>query len=63
VFVEKSGFAGLTYRLEVINLMDHDNKQERRRYNGYLRDGVLSEIERFSNLTGVKYTFKVRGTF
>lgn len=63
VFVEKSGFADLTYRLEVINLMDHDNKQERRRYNGYLRDGVLSEIERFSNLTGVKYTFKVRGTF
>lgn len=63
VFVEKSGLAGLTYRLELINFMDHENKQERRRYNGYLRDGVLSEIERFSNLSGVRYTFKIRGTF
>lgn len=62
-FVEKTGFAGLTYRLEVINILDHDNKRERRRYDGYLRDDVLSEIERFSTTSGVKFALKVRGTF
>lgn len=62
-FVEKSGFAGLTYRFEVINILDAENKRERRRYAGYLRDGVLSEIERFSTTNGVKFALKVRGTF
>ena len=47
----------------MVNIFDDENKRERRRYDGYLRDGVLSEIERFSSTTGVKFALKVRGTF
>jgi len=28
-----------------------------------LRDDVLKEIERFSTTDGIRFTFKVRGTF
>ena len=63
LFVEKTGFAGLTYRFEAINILDHETKLERRRYVGYLRDDVLSEIERFQTRNGVRFTVKVRGTF
>ena len=63
VFVEKAGWRGLTFRFEAINALDHVRKQERRRFNGYLRDEILSEIERFYVTDGVRYTFKVRGTF
>lgn len=63
VFVEKAGWRGLTFRFEAINALDHVRKQERRRFNGYLRDEILSEIERFYVTDGIRYTFKVRGTF
>ena len=63
VFVEKAGWRGLTFRFEAINALDHVRKQERRRFNGYLRDEILSEIERFYVTDGVRYTFKVRATF
>lgn len=63
VFVEKTGWRGLTYRFEAINALDHVQKRERRRFDGYLRDRRLSEIERFYLKTGVRYTFKIRGTF
>ena len=63
VFVEKAGWRGLTFRFEAINALDHVRKQERRRFNGYLRDEILSEIERFYVTDGIRYTFKVRATF
>ena len=63
VFVEKAGWRGLTFRFEAINALDHVRKQERRRFNGYLRDEILSEIERFYVTDGIRYTFKVRTTF
>ena len=63
LFAEKQGFAGLTYRFEAINLFNHRQKQERRRFSGYLRDDVLKEIERFSTTDGIRFTFKVRGAF
>ena len=63
VFVEKAGWRGLTFRFEAINALDHVRKQERRRFNGYLRDELLSEIERFYVTDGIRYTFKVRATF
>lgn len=62
-FLEKSAFGGLTFRLEARNILDHENKQERRRYNGYLRDASLREIERFSVTNGAVVALKVRGTF
>ncbi|MCH8175387.1 MAG: TonB-dependent receptor plug domain-containing protein [Proteobacteria bacterium] len=62
LFIEKT-FAGLTYRFELINALDHENKRERRRYEGYLRDDVLSEIERFATRSGPSFVFKLRGTF
>jgi outer membrane receptor protein involved in Fe transport len=62
LFIEKT-FAGLTYRFELINALDHENKRERRRYEGYLRDDVLSEIERFATRNGPSFVFKLRGTF
>lgn len=63
LFVEKTGLVGLTYRFEAINILDHETKRERRRYAGYLRDDVLSGIERFQTRNGVRFTFKIRGTF
>lgn len=63
VFAEKVGFGGLSYRFEAINLMDFESCRERRRYAGYIRDNVLSEIERSCTQNGVQLAFKVRGTF
>ena len=62
-FVEKTGYLGLTYRLEIINVLDHAFKRERRRFDGYLRDGILNEIERFNTTNGARFLLKVRGTF
>ena len=44
-FVEKVGFANLTYRFEINNALDNENCRLRKRYNGYLRDRDLIEIE------------------
>jgi len=63
IFAEKVSLSGLTYRLEVSNILNQDMKRERRRYVGYLRDNVLSELERFSNYNGVRFSLRVRGTF
>jgi hypothetical protein len=57
------GFAGLTYRLEGSNLADFEACAMRRRYDGYLRDGIIEEIERNCSTTGTQYSFRVRGTF
>lgn len=62
-FLEKTAFGGLTFRVEARNILDHENKQERRRYNGYLRDASLKEIERFSVTNGPVISLKLRGTF
>jgi len=63
LFAEKNNVGRFTYRLEVDNLMDWENCRERRRFNGYLRDGDVREIERFCTTNGVRFTFKVRATF
>lgn len=63
VFMEKVGWGGLTYRGEYNNALDHESCRKRLRYNGYLRDGNLSEIERFCTTTGPQLVFKIRGTF
>ncbi len=63
LFAEKVGFGGFTYRMEADNILDHESCRERRRFNGYLRDGDLSEIERFCTTNGARLTFKVRATF
>lgn len=62
-FVEMVGFGGLTYRFEASNLADFEACALRRRYDGYLRDGVIKEIERNCSVTGSQFAFKVRGTF
>ena len=62
-FVEMVGFAGLTYRLEGSNLADFEACAMRRRYDGYMRDGILKEIENNCSTTGMQVAFKVRGTF
>ena len=63
VFVEKSGIAGLTFRLEARNLRDHVDTQQRFRYFGYLRDQRLRETENFSLTTGLQFALSVRGNF
>ena len=63
LFAEKNNVGRFTYRFEVDNLMDWENCRERRRFNGYLRDGDVREIERFCTTNGVRFTFKVRATF
>ena len=63
VFVEKSGIAGLTFRLEARNLRDHVERRTRFRYFGYLRDDLLRETENFAVTTGLQFAFSVRGNF
>jgi len=63
VFIEKTGFGGLTYRFEGSNLQDDVACSERRRFDGYLRDGILKEIEFNCASNGMQFVFKVRGTF
>ena len=62
-FVEKSGVAGLTVRLEARNLRDHEDLRQRFRYFGYLRDRILRETEHFRVTTGLQFAFSVRGNF
>lgn len=62
-FMEMVGFAGLTYRLEGSNLSDFESCALRRRYDGYMRDGIIKEIENNCSTTGPQIAFKVRGTF
>ncbi len=63
VFVEKSGIAGLTFRLEARNLRDHVERRTRFRYFGYLRDQMLRETENFAVTPGLQFAFSVRGNF
>ena len=63
LYAEKIGFGDFTYRMEINNALDVDTCTLRRRYNGYLRDGDLSEIEHNCFTAGVQYVFKVRATF
>jgi len=62
-FAEKTGFAGLTYRLEVSNAFEQERCVDRRRYTGYLRDGAIREIEKICTSNGAEVVFKMRGTF
>jgi outer membrane receptor for ferrienterochelin and colicins len=62
-FAEKTGWGNLTYRMEVSNGLDAERCLKRKRYNGYLRDGDLREIERSCATTGAQFIFKVRSTF
>lgn len=62
-YIEKVGFAGLTYRFEAQNLEDYAQCPMRRRYDGSIRNGVLKEIEFLCTNTGRRFAFKVRGNF
>ena len=62
-FAEKVGFANLTYRFEINNALDTENCMLRKRYNGYLRDRDLIEIENPCSNTGAEFMLKVRSTF
>ena len=62
-FAEKVGFANLTYRFEINNALDSENCMLRKRYNGYLRDRDLIEIENPCSNTGAEFMLKVRSTF
>jgi outer membrane receptor for ferrienterochelin and colicins len=63
LFAEKINVGRFTYRFEADNLLNQDACQERRRFNGYLREGDVREIERFCTTNGVRFTIKVRATF
>ncbi len=62
-FVEKVGYAGITYRLEANNIDNHNPCGIRYRYNGYVRDNDVREIEQNCYTNGVSVAFKMRGTF
>ncbi len=62
-FAEKTAFDNLTFRLELNNALDTRTCFERKRYNGYLRNGNLREIERSCSTTGAQVQLKVRTTF
>ncbi|MCP5356996.1 MAG: outer membrane beta-barrel protein [Pseudomonadales bacterium] len=62
-YIEKVGFAGLTYRFEANNLEDYQMCPMRKRYDGHILNNVLKEIEWACSTTGRRYAFKVRGNF
>ena len=62
-FVEKVGYANFTYRLEASNIDNHNPCGIRYRYNGYVRDNDVREIEQNCYTNGVSVAFKMRGTF
>ncbi len=63
MFVEKVGYGNLTYRVEINNASDEDRCTQRKRYNGYLRDRDLSEIENVCANTGARFVFKLKSNF
>ena len=63
-FVEKVGFMGFTYRFEAMNILEGERCRVRTRYvGGTIATGYLNEIEDSCSNTGIKYAFKIRGTF
>lgn len=62
-YIEKVGFFGLTYRFEASNLENDVSTPMRRRYDGYVLDNVLREIEFFRTTTGREFSFMIRGNF
>ena len=62
-FVEKVGYADFTYRLEANNLSNFHACGIRYRFNGYVRDNDVREIEQNCYTTGLSVAFKIRGTF
>ncbi len=63
-FVEKVGFMGFTYRFEAMNILEGERCRVRNRYvGGTIATGYLNEIEDSCSNTGIKYAFKIRGTF
>lgn len=62
-YVEKVGFAGLTYRLEASNLSDFESCPKRVRYDGKISAGIEKEYEFTCSTTGRSFAFKVRGNF
>ncbi len=63
LFAEKIGYRNFTYRIEINNAEDEIRCLERKRYNGYLRDGNLKETEKPCSNTGAEFVFKVRANF
>lgn len=62
-FVEKVGYSDFTYRLEANNFDNFHACGIRYRYNGYVIDNDVREIEQNCYTTGLSVAFKVRGTF
>ena len=62
-YVEKVGFAGLTYRFEAINMTDHETCPKRVRYVGHILNDIPKEFEYSCSTTGRRFAFKVRGNF
>lgn len=63
LFAEKVGYRNFTYRIEINNAENEIRCLERKRYNGYLRDGNLRETEKPCSNTGAEFVFKVRANF
>lgn len=62
-YIEKVGFAGLTYRFEAINLTDHEMCPKRYRYAGKITDSEINEYEYTCSTTGRRFALKIRGSF
>lgn len=62
-YIEKVGFAGLTYRFEAINMENYERCPMRKRYSGNILDNILSEVEKGCSTTGRSFAFKIRGNF
>lgn len=62
-YVEKVGFAGLTYRFEAMNLTNHETCPKRVRYDGNILNGIAKEYEYSCSTNGRRFALKIRGNF
>ncbi len=63
MFVSKTAFDGVTFRLESTNTLNSESCRERRRFTGTTMEGNLREIEHSCATSGRKLALKVRTTF
>lgn len=63
VFVQKTAFDGVVFRLESMNALDNGRCRERRRFDGRTSEGTPFLIENSCSTSGRKVALKIRTTF
>lgn len=63
LFVEHVDRRGITYRFDASSITDGQQYRERYRYVGRISDNILKEYESWQQGQGIRYSFKINGSF